>query len=208
MTLLAAETAKMIAPLLRSAAMSGESTLGASMAKFTSLPPVPRMSLASYQSFREKTAQYIGNFARSGLRPYCLSSSAARSSASGCFRNSSQTAGAPGGSGPADGARSKSPLQVTERSPRMFSVSSALSWPASGMPTRNPYLQLHARVRDRRLPCGRIRAEDLCTDRDSGKRSRPRPSWSDTDRRTRPDHPVDGGIGAPSLVRSSVQTPL
>ena len=44
----------------------------------------------------------------------------------------------PAGSGPADGARSKSPLQVTERSPRMLSVSSAFSWPALGMPTRMP----------------------------------------------------------------------
>ena len=129
----------MIAPLLRKAAISGESTLGTSMAKFTSLPPVARMSLASYQSFRDITEQYMGNFFRSGLRPYCLSSSAARSKASGILRNSSQTAGAPAGSGPSAGARSKSPLQVIERSPRMFRVSRALSCPASGMPTRHPY---------------------------------------------------------------------
>src|SRR6185369_1323954 len=138
-TLLAEATANMIAPLLRSAAMSGESTRGTSIAKFTSLPPVPRMSLASYQSLSEKTAQYMGRLARSGLRPYWRSSSSARSSASGIFRNSSQGFGAPAGRGPADGARSKSPLQVMERSPRTFSVSSAFSCPASGMPTRQPY---------------------------------------------------------------------
>ena len=94
--------------------MSGESTFGTSIAKLTSLPPVPRMSFASYQFLNENTAQYIGSFARSGLRPYCASSSAARSSASGCLRNSSHTAGAPAGSGPADGARSNSPLHVTD----------------------------------------------------------------------------------------------
>ena len=118
--------------------MSGESTFGTSIAKLTSLPPVPRMSFASYQFLSENTTQYIGSFARSGFVPYCLSSSAARSSASGCLRNSSHAAGAPAGSGPADGAWSKSPLQVTERSPRMLSVSSAFSWPAFGMPTRMP----------------------------------------------------------------------
>ena len=85
------------------------------------------------------------------MRPYCLSSSAARSSASGCLRNSSQTAGAPAGSGPADGARSKSPLQVTERSPRMLSVSSAFSWPAFGMPTRMPHCCCTVGIRQRRL---------------------------------------------------------
>ena len=37
------------------------------------------------------------------MLPYCASSSAARSRASGCLRNSSQTAGEPGGSGPSDG---------------------------------------------------------------------------------------------------------
>ena len=66
------------------------------------------------------------------------SSSAARSSASGCWRNASHTAGAPAGSGPVDGWASKAPLQVTERSPRMLSVSSAFSCPALGMPTRMP----------------------------------------------------------------------
>ncbi len=39
---------------------------------------------------------------------------------------------------PSTDARSHSPLQVTERSPRMLSVSSAFSWPAFGMPTRMP----------------------------------------------------------------------
>jgi hypothetical protein len=62
----------------------------------------------------------------SGLLPYCASSSAARSSASGSLRNSSHTAGAPGGSAVPGGA-SNAPLQVTERSPRMLMVSSAFT---------------------------------------------------------------------------------
>ena len=96
------------------------------------------MSLVSNGSLNENTTPYIGIFSRSGLRPYCASSSAARSSASGCWRKYSHTGGAPGGSGPSDGCRSKSPLQVTERSPRMLSVPSALTWPAFGMPTIMP----------------------------------------------------------------------
>src|SRR3954453_10401985 len=103
----------MIAPLFRNVATSGESTFGASIAKLTSLPPVARMSFASYQFLIENTAQYIGNFDRSGLLPYSWSSSAARSKASGCLRNSSHTIGAPAGNGPAEGALSKSPLHVT-----------------------------------------------------------------------------------------------
>ena len=82
--------------------------------------------------------QYIGRFCRSGLRPYCASSSEARSSASGWRRNSSHTFGAPAGSGPAEGCRSKSPLQVTERSPRMLIIPSARACPAFGMPTVMP----------------------------------------------------------------------
>src|SRR5690348_13302061 len=41
--------AKLIAPLARKSATSGESRFGASIANFTSLPPVARMSFASYQ---------------------------------------------------------------------------------------------------------------------------------------------------------------
>ena len=80
------------------------------------------MSLVSNGSLNENTTPYIGIFSRSGLRPNALSSSAARSSASGCWRKNSQTGGAPGGSGPSDGCLSNSPQQVTERSPRMLSV--------------------------------------------------------------------------------------
>ena len=57
----------------------------------------------------------------------------------------------PAGSGPVDGCASNAPLHVTERSPRMFSVSSALIWPAFGMPTRMPICCDDARIRDRRL---------------------------------------------------------
>jgi hypothetical protein len=76
------------------------------------------------------TTQYIGSAFRSGCRP-CASSSAARSSASGCLRNVSQDAGQLAGSGPLDGARSHAALHVTERSPRMLSVLSAFTCPRS-----------------------------------------------------------------------------
>src|SRR5207237_514923 len=84
------------------------------------------------------TTQYIGSAARSGLAPYRASSSAPRSRASGCRRNASHPGGAPGGSGPVDGCASNAPLHVTDRSPRMFSVSSAFSCRAFGIPTRMP----------------------------------------------------------------------
>ena len=58
------------------------------------------MSLVSNGSLNENTTPYIGIFSRSGLLPNALSSSAARSSASGCWRKNSHTGGAPGGSGP------------------------------------------------------------------------------------------------------------
>src|ERR1700681_1430303 len=76
---------------------------------------------------------------KSGCRPYCASSAAARSSASGCFRNASHASGQLAGSGPDEGAASHSALQDTERSPRMLIVLSALTWPAFGMPVTIPY---------------------------------------------------------------------
>src|SRR5262245_51710090 len=131
-------TPEMMAPLARSCATTVMSCGAASIAKLTSLPPVERTSFTSYQFFTEITAQYIGMAARSGLLPYFASSSAARSSASGCWRNFSHPAGASFGSGVPGGA-SNAPLHVTERSPRMFKVSYALSWPAFGMPATMPY---------------------------------------------------------------------
>jgi hypothetical protein len=97
------------------------------------------MSLVSNGSLNENGMQYIGIAARSGVRPYCASSSAARSMASGILRSSSHTAGAPAGSGPFEGCRSRSPLQVTVRWPRTLSMPMARSWPALGMPTTIPY---------------------------------------------------------------------
>src|SRR5256885_14092206 len=97
------------------------------------------MSLVSYTSLNEKATQYIGIARRSGCRPYRASSSAARSSASGWRRNASQAAGQLAGRGPADGARSHSALHDTDRSPRTFSVLSALICPAFGMPATIPY---------------------------------------------------------------------
>src|SRR5437762_181476 len=100
-------------------------------------PPVSRA--VSYTSLNEKATQYIGIARTSGCRPYRASSSAARSSASGWRRNASQAAGQLAGRGPADGARSHSALHDTDRSPRTFSVLSALIWPAFGMPATIPY---------------------------------------------------------------------
>src|SRR5918999_2859089 len=51
--------------------------------KLTSFPPVERISFASYQFLTENVMQYSGKFFRSGLLPYCASSAAARSRASG-----------------------------------------------------------------------------------------------------------------------------
>src|SRR5258706_8678299 len=115
-------------------------SLGAtSIAYFTSAPPVVRMSFVSYTSLKENATQYIGILLRSGLRPYFASSDAAYSNASGCLRNSSQAAGQDFGSGPLDGAASQAALQLTERSPRMLIVFSALTCPALGTPTTMPY---------------------------------------------------------------------
>src|SRR5262249_15612342 len=99
------------------------------MAKLTSLPPVDRISFVSYQSLIENGMQYSGNFSRSGLLLNCLSNSVARSSASGCWRNSLQTNGHVARRVPDEGCLSHSALHVTERSPRMLRVSSAFTWP-------------------------------------------------------------------------------
>ena len=114
-----------------------------------------------------------------------------------------------GGSGPADGCASNSPLQVTERSPRMFSVSSAFSWPAFGMPTRMPNC------------CCTLGSEIVGSMRPSSNGS---PVYSLEVRKdaSRPARsavgnvsgapartaPVAGGIGVPSAVTSAVQVPL
>src|SRR5664279_3494220 len=95
------------------------------------------MSVVSYTSLNEKATQYIGIALRSGCRPYLASSDAAYSTASGCFRKASHAAGQLAGNGPE--AASHCALQETDRSPRMFSVLSALIWPAFLMPTTIPY---------------------------------------------------------------------
>jgi hypothetical protein len=96
------------------------------------------MSLVSNTSLNENAAQYIGIAARSGLLPYFSSSSDARSSASGCLRNSSQTAGHDAGNAPEEGCASHSAWHVTERSPRKFSVDSALTWREPWIATSMP----------------------------------------------------------------------
>ena len=199
----------MIAPFARSRATIVESNGGTSMANATSLLAVVRMSFVSNGSLNAATTQYIGIAARSGLRPYCASSSAARSSASGCWRNSSHTAGAPGGSGPVDGCASNAPLQVTDRSPRMLSVSSAFSCPAFGMPTRMPDLRHDARVRDRRLHPSEV--ERLATVLFEVREDRRRLCRLRRERQRRSRAHVAGGRcerRAPSAVTRLVQTPL
>ena len=100
---------------------------------------VVRMSFVSKTSLKASGMQYIGSAARSGSSPYRASSSTARSTASGCCRNASQAAGQSAGSAPVEGCASQAPWQVTERSPRRFSVLSAFTCPASGTPATMPY---------------------------------------------------------------------
>ena len=88
------------------------------------------MSFVPKTSLNANGTQYIGSLLKSGLRAYCASSSAARSRASGCFRNASHADGHDAGSGPDEGFESQAALQVTDRSPRMLSVASALTPPA------------------------------------------------------------------------------
>ena len=127
-----------MAPASLSLRISGESTLGASMAKLTSLPPVARSSVASYQFLKEKLAQYNGITSRGGLVPYFASSSAAISNASGCFLKASHSVGQLAGRAPLEGWVSHSSLQDTERSPRILIISRAFNCPALAMPTRMP----------------------------------------------------------------------
>ena len=101
------------------------------------------MSLVSNGSLNENTTPYIGIFSRSGLLPNALSSSAARSSASGCWRKNSHTGGASAGSGPSEGCLSNSPQQVTERSPRMLSVPMRVELAGVGNADDHAELLLH-----------------------------------------------------------------
>ena len=199
---------RIMAPFSRRSAMSGESFFGTSIAKLTSLPPVDRMSFASYQFFRENATQYIGSFSRSGLTPYCRSSSAARSSASGSLRYSSHATGQEAGSGPFEGWVSHVCLQLTDRSPRMLSVSSAFSCPAFGMPTRIPNCcctvgsEIVGSMRPNSsggpLYCSKsgriVEAAMVVVGYRTGAPARTAPSA--------------GGMGAPSFVTSAVHMPL
>ena len=116
--------------------------------------------------------------------------------------------GRAGGSGPADGCRSKSPRQVTERSPRMLRVASAFTCPACGMPTIIPNCCCTAgseavasmRPYSRGGPVyvsrsGRIvEALTVAVGKRSGACAR--------------TAPVASGTGAPSWVTSALATPL
>ena len=105
-------------------------------------------------------------------------------------------------------ALSKSPLQVTERSPRMLKVPIPLTWPALGMPTIIPYccctdgsdavgsMRPHSRggpvyfSRSGR----RVDALTVVVGNVSGAPAR--------------TVPVADGMGAPSGVTSALATPL
>ena len=84
--------------------------------------------------------QYIGIAARSGLRPYCAVEFGGALERVGLlpefFAHGRATRR---GSAPADGALSRSPLHVTERSPRRLIVPSALTLPEFGVPIVIPY---------------------------------------------------------------------
>ena len=199
----------MIAPLARSCATIVESNGGTSIAKLTSLFDVVRMSFVSKGSLNGRDDAVHRQRGRSGLRPYFASSSAARSSASGCWRNFSHAAGAPAGSGPVDGCASNSPLQVTERSPRMFSVSSALTCPASGMPTRMPICCHHARVGDRLLHAPVFERQALVSVEIREDRRGLHGLRGEHQRLAGAHIALNGLLDvAPSAVTSAVQTPL
>ena len=166
------------------------------------------MSFVSNGSLNENTTPYIGIVSRSGWRPYVASSSAARSSASGYLRNISHIGGAPGGSGPADGCWSKSPRQVTERSPLMLRVASAFTCPAFGLPTIIPnccgtpgseaVASIRPYSRSRPLYVSRsgstVEALTVSVGKRSGAPARTVPVASET--------------GVPSSVTSTLATPL
>ena len=163
---------------------------------------VVRMSIVSNGSLNENGMQYMGDFARSGRAPNCASSSAARSRASGCLRNSSQTAGAPAGKG-AHRFESRSPLHVTDRSPRRFSVPSALICPEFGVPNGHSVLLLHVGVGRSRFHSSELNRRSGVLDRNPVAASRPRPSqWGSDSGGSRTAVPRASGIGAPSRVTS------
>ena len=95
--------------------------------------------------------QYIGSRARSGERPYCASSSAARSSASGCLRNCSHTAGDPGGSGPDEGGAVAISLAGDRTLATQVERAKRVDLPAVRRADRHAVLLLHGRIRRRRL---------------------------------------------------------
>ena len=127
----------MMAPFSLRRAAIVESNGGASMANATSLPDVDRMSFVSRILERHCDAvhrqrgqvgipavasvEFRGPLERVRLLAECLAlrRRAGRKRSRG-------------------GWASKAPLHVTERSPRMFRVSSAFTWPAFGIPTRMP----------------------------------------------------------------------
>src|SRR5262249_17316576 len=125
---------------------------------------------------------------------------------SGCLRNASQALGHEAGSAPL--AASHVALQLTERSPRMFSVSIASTPPASGIPTRMPHCcctvgsdnvgSMRPYSIGRPLYCSRsgmnVDALTVCVGYFTGEPPRVRP--------------VTGLIGLPSAVTSAVHVPL
>ncbi len=166
------------------------------------------MSIVSKGSLNENGMQYMGSAARSGARPYCVSSSAARSRASGCLRNSSQTGGDPAGNGPEDGCRSRSPLHVTDRSPLRLIVPSALIWPEFGVPTVMPYCCCTSGSDEvASMRPNSIDGPAYCSKSGSSVEAA---TVSVGNLRGAPARtvPVGAGIGAPSRVTSRSLTPL
>src|SRR4051812_35044938 len=199
---------KMIAPLSRRRATSVESVGGASMAKATSLPPAERMSFASYQSLTEKATQYMGIASKSGALPNCASSSAARSSASGCCRNASHSGGASSGSAPSATALSYSPRHVTERSPRILSVSSAFTCPAFGMPVITPICCITSGFETEPSILPRSSGGPAYWSRSGSISLTATVSVGKLIAAPARTYPVEGSLAAPSAVTSRVHGPL
>ena len=167
------------------------------------------MSFVSNGSLNEKTTPYIGICSRSGWRPYVASSSAARSSASGSWRNISHTGGAPGGSGPCG----RMPVEVAPAGDGTLAPDveggERIHLPGIRHADDHPELLLHGGIGGRRLHAAvferrpRVLVE---IGQDRGGLDGFRRESAAAPARAR--RPVASGTGAPSSVTSSARDPV
>ena len=120
------------------------------------------MSFASYQFFHENATQYMRQLLQIRLRAVLLVQLARRAPAhpAACETRRTLSDKMPAATLSTDAGRTCA-LQLTERSPRRFMVSNALSCPAFAMPTRMPYCCLTRRIRDRRLHASVLDGQSL-----------------------------------------------